>query len=687
MGNSTSVVEGLCAGGRGAAIFVAPNSRNVKFSYDFQANSVIDLQKENLQTGAFGIPIGQASQRGTRSWSTVKNYDAPVSDVRACCSGRLLLRLPRATKVLGRGQTVEVSCFRLCMRGSPVYETLKTESFSHTAHVNTSGIVFTLDLCITNGGAFVFLCPRLLLVLGSGDEVCLVEDKLGPLQPSLALFADFALVDNGGKELQLDLIFRGAPHQELKLDAKAAEQQKSILRTLRTCLQEYTTLNSHVQPATVSFGYAGRYDMLLPDADVHLQNLVVSEEPLDAKALPQQQPFSIWVENGTRLPELNGSKINVEGRDARQAALVAQTNFRPNAQKMLMHPQLGLSISKNGHVEPSKMLEEQGPFWHHVNYSSSGDHADNAGDYLPLLQGEFWLSQEPVEKEHVYFQCSSTLGQALTMCIGFRFNLLDEYLKMIQKGQSSVLRDAHIPTNGVIFGVERDPRHGGLIRMFVEHRNEIIDDMVLCEWQNEDLRRTVIYHEVYDSGSMLTYRVVLVHSDGSRQTAALEIKAQTIEDRQPDIKKGASQYQLAEDPSTRFPIAPSEVRHELLPESRIFVYTAVSYEDLQGELKMEALSELPENSRPAYQHSARSDTTFEDWHSACGPGGGTWSEEDSELANEVNRLAGEGLVGEGLAGEEEDPLEVSWRRPLIESAYVLTGVKERPFYCNRLGNS
>eukprot|EP00971_Amphidinium_carterae_P163323 3238365-Amphidinium_carterae.1 len=33
-------------------------------------------------------------------------------------------------------------------------------------------------------------------------------------------------------------------------------------------------------------------------------------------------------------------------------------------------------------------------------------------------------------------------------------------------------------------GVERDPRHPALLRMFIEHRNRIVEDMVICECQD-----------------------------------------------------------------------------------------------------------------------------------------------------------------------------------------------------------
>merc|ERR1712050_353233 len=119
---------------------------------------------------------------------------------------------------------------------------------------------------------------------------------------------------------------------------------------------------------------------------------------------------------------------------------------------------------------------------------------------------------ETVDKKNVYFHCSSTLAQALTICISFRFSCPIQYLNLIERAASErevalMLRGVYIPTNGVVLGIEQDPRHRGLFRMFIEHRNEILDDMVICKSSIADLSRIQVHQEVYDSGDNIFYRI------------------------------------------------------------------------------------------------------------------------------------------------------------------------------------
>merc|ERR1719491_2528442 len=97
-------------------------------------------------------------------------------------------------------------------------------------------------------------------------------------------------------------------------------------------------------------------------------------------------------------------------------------------------------------------------------------------------------------------------------------------MTLISKGSKGarVLRHMHIPTNAVIMGIEHDPRSVHLLRMFVESRNDVLDDMPVCEYSS-DAEDTLVHQEVYDGGRLLTYRISLLRSDGSRQSAALEL--------------------------------------------------------------------------------------------------------------------------------------------------------------------
>jgi len=112
--------------------------------------------------------------------------------------------------------------------------------------------------------------------------------------------------------------------------------------------------------------------------------------------------------------------------------------------------------------------------------------------------------------------------------------------------------------------------------MFVEHRNEILEDMVVCECKSADLARTVVHQEVYDGGSAVLYRVTLLHRDGTRQSAVLQLDTEKIEEGRDD--RNGARLRIAEEPSLRFPIEPCRVYHNLSPVNRVFVYSSSSYE-------------------------------------------------------------------------------------------------------------
>merc|ERR1719323_386123 len=133
----------------------------------------------------------------------------------------------------------------------------------------------------------------------------------------------------------------------------------------------------------------------------------------------------------------------------------------------------------------------------------------------------------------------------------------------------NALREWHIPAQGLVLGVEPDPRHRRLLRMFMEHRNEIKDDMVVCESRSlGDLNRTIVHQEVYDSGTSITFRVTLFHKDGCRQSAALKINEEEFAEN--NTEKGSSHYRLVEEPSQRFPISPCSMNQSVCPSARIY---------------------------------------------------------------------------------------------------------------------
>jgi len=289
-------------------------------------------------------------------------------------------------------------------------------------------------------------------------------------------------------------------------------------------------------------------------------------------------------------------------------------------------------------------------------------------DHIAPIQGEFWLTKEAVDKKHIYFHCCSTLCQALTMCIIFRFSCPTDYLSLIENQATALLRDLHIPTNGVVFGVEEDPRHRGLFRMFVEHRNEILDDIVVCECSLGMLHQIMAHQEVYDSGELISYRLTLVFPDGCKQQVVLEVAADRIE----------VDDRLAEEPSSRWPISPCVSRQLLSPANRIMVYSAImcaspSVED-HGEVAEEDFATPTVNgARAPRGWGNSSDGTVEDWQSVGGGGSD---------AGEVDHVASAPVLqAEALQSAEAMAELVEWRRPLVDTVLLMSRMEEPPFKC------
>jgi len=271
----------------------------------------------------------------------------------------------------------------------------------------------------------------------------------------------------------------------------------------------------------------------------------------------------------------------------------------------------------------------------------------------------------------IYFHCSSTLAQALTMCIVVRFSCPEDYMRLIQQENPRPIRDSHIPTSGLVLGIERDPRHQSLLRMFLERRNEILDDMVICECISTDiLERSVVHQEVHDGGSSVAYRLTLLHADGTRQSACLRISSEQLDDDSQDSQKGNPR--MSDDPSTRFPITPCSSRcqkHTLPASNRILVYTGVSQ-------KSETHSSYGEDSDSFMD--LHTEGTTDDFVSTGG-----------HSDNEVEQYHSTASVGAGARfcptpTRIQAPAEskVEWRRPLVESVVLLSKMDEPPFHCD-----
>jgi len=308
-------------------------------------------------------------------------------------------------------------------------------------------------------------------------------------------------------------------------------------------------------------------------------------------------------------------------------------------------------------------------FWYRMTYGGR-DLLDNSrrsvGDDCPApLQGEFWLTKEAVDKRNVYFQCSSTLAQAATMCIIFRFSCPTDFLSLIETQASALLHDLHIPTNGVVLGVEQDPRHAGLFRAFIEHRNEILDDIVVCECSPSELARTVVHQEVYDSGDVISYRLTLSFANGVRQQVCLQLPTERaeVDDR------------MVEDPSTRWPISPCVSRQLLSPANRIFVYSSVpsGLEDVESdgapeeEFSASAFETPIISSTDVRDWGNMSEGTVEDWQSVGG--GGSDAEADHACSSSPAKAVA------------TVPAAVEWPRPVVDSVLLMCGVEEAPFKC------
>eukprot|EP00930_Biecheleria_cincta_P003433 TRINITY_DN104366_c0_g1_i1.p1 TRINITY_DN104366_c0_g1~~TRINITY_DN104366_c0_g1_i1.p1 ORF type:complete len:649 (-),score=104.21 TRINITY_DN104366_c0_g1_i1:66-2012(-) len=647
MGNSTACLEqgrgwlpdnlqgSLCLGGhKGFPPFSAPNEgEHVVYAFDFAAEAGSDKSKlwpgaQGSVTARRGYQLGETlpDRRAVR-WEAVHEYKEAASELSICVSGRLCIRCPGKLRLADGGAAPGATAFRLCTRGGPVFESVRTASFTHTAHVVTSGIYFCLGLQGTSTGTM--LCPRIFLLLSNGDEVPLVEDRLGPLENTHNFFLDFSVIDKAGNSVQMDLIFRGSPASLVSSNGNDSLESsgQSGSWTLRTCLQEHCTFNSQVKPGSVCLA-SSELGALVQDSSAFLQHLVVSEEHLEQA--PQssgssQQSSPWWLEKDARC------RLLFEGLQSQRRR---EADSRQGAWR-------------NSCVED---------FWHHNRYGNTPTSSKSPrAPANPGLQGEFWLTRDTVEKKHLYLSYSASLAQALSTCVILRYTCLMDFITLIEN-QVPDVKEQHIPSNGIVLGLEQDPRHPGLVRMFMEHRNEIIEDRVLCELDAAQALHMQAVQEVYDGGDSISFKVTLRHSDGSFQSSMLELQLDQLD---ADTIPGRACRQFDE-PSWRFPIVPSRKSHVMSPGSRILVYSSVAHEpppapDASGFYSAGEES-APEDMRGANATPPPDMHMAEEWQSA---GGGN---SDCE---------------EALPDSRDDPPPRA--SALVESVVVLSGVQERPF--------
>lgn len=688
-------LDGVCVA-REFPAFAPPFTDNVTYSFDRTKQQEVPLWRGmSARCTLQGFQLeSRKSTSHAHKWYTIKEYAPNASHIRLYMSGRVYV------EYLADPATIEgpdgVRAVGICCRGRPVYESTKTKNFTHTAQIITSGVVFSFF--IENAAGLLQPKSRISLFNEAGSEVVLIDDKLPALPPMTAFYIDFAIVDDGGRNLQLDVILRTA----------AAGNSKGS-STYRTCLQDYTGYNSHVLPTSITIGYSN-IKTFTEDAGAFVQNFVVSEGGFGDELVPEPRPHDIWA-GAEQVPEESLAHMMLfEGEDARAAATAAGAfevgmsngdRDQEHRVKKQVHPQRKpmKALAKDANAQeaskPSYMqwmrrgqlgnynLSAQSfdsantsKFWYHIHYGSAAEQADQDGG--TMIEGEFWLTKSAVEKKGVYFHCSSTLFQALTMCICFRFSCPQDFLTLIEASAASVLRRTHIPTNGVVLGVERDPRDSTLLRMFIEHRNEILDDLVICECRRGDLSRSIIHQEVFDAGATILYRITVLHADGARQAAVLQVNADQFEETNFWETAGrGTQFQLFEDPSPRFPISPSLGRHDLAATNRIFLYSSVPFDPTKG---------LTDDGQSMIDDSESQSTATLETGRGDLPEGSDVAPEDFQSAQggDVGSLHGfsdgEDASPTDSRRPKKEDMDSDWRRPLIESV-VLCRVEEAPFKC------
>ena len=76
----------------------------------------------------------------------------------------------------------------------------------------------------------------------------------------------------------------------------------------------------------------------------------------------------------------------------------------------------------------------------------------------------------------------------MNACTVVRFSTSSDYVTLIESNAAAVLRLSSIPTNGVMCGIDEDAEDPNCLRMYVEHRGVVVDDMIIGE-VTEDLKQ------------------------------------------------------------------------------------------------------------------------------------------------------------------------------------------------------
>lgn len=161
-----------------------------------------------------------------------------------------------------------------------------------------------------------------------------------------------------------------------------------------------------------------------------------------------------------------------------------------------------------------------------------------------------------------------------------RFSLTLDFQTMIENGVGSSLRHARIPTNAYLFGIEKVKTPSVessdcpvVIRMFIEHRNEVIADVLMNEVSDPD--NCTLHQEIVDTGVEVFYRCHLKYpnlSNPSSDESSISSNYCTLSHKYEE--EGAAER---EQPSYRFPVSSAELQP--LRGNRIFLYTSQTYDE------------------------------------------------------------------------------------------------------------
>jgi len=621
----------LCVS-RDLPTFSPPFHENITYRYAYTEDRSLKLDNKEHQTeeNGYNIKYPRTVREGPK-WYDVKYYENENGPAltRLYVSGRMLIQFKDDPSVINDAEGVNL--FSVCLRGKPIYEKLRGFNGDPVYKFN-SGIFFCI-YCVNPYSGYLFLMPQIRLLNDQCKEIVLCEDIIGPITKPEQFFADFAIVDDG-RNIQLDVIVR-IPES----------------KAFRSCIQDYTMFNSGVPHSRISIGYSNVHHYS-PESQLYLQNLCIAE--LEYQDAPVAKVFD-WnnAENTTTLYS------GAHSPDLTVGLLPSRINhpqFMPLDEETMekLLKESGVTGSKLSKFFSNELLTtartknaRTNDFWHHIRY----DPVKETGKLEhPNIEGEFWLSKEVMPRGQTYFQCSSTMAQAISSGIIFRFSCPADFMTLIEAGACRVLRHTHIPSNGIAFGIEEDSTDKNLLRMFVEHRSRIIEDMTICNCpRNISRENTIVHQEVFDAGDMLYYRLTVVHPDETSQTCTLRVKEESLHYlRAPpwdfSSRSGSPQMSNIEFPSPRFPISPAQGRHVLPETNRIMLYSMVPYDP-----KLAVRAQKEEEERCLVESSTPGGNSFiSDWHTppCITPNGGTDMEISADegcFATACNSDAGDSM--------------------------------------------